>query len=83
MKLLGVTINNNLHFSSHIKEICGRVHQKTNTLSRLRGYISEKKAKLLLNTVVMSNFQHCPLIWLFCSKSADNLINRACNENNL
>ena len=26
---------------------------------------------------VMSNFQYCPLIWLFCSKAADNLINRA------
>ena len=23
-----------------------------------------------------SNFQYCPLIWLFCSKAADNLRNR-------
>ena len=46
MKLLGVAIDNNLNFSSHIKEICGKANQKTNALSRLRGYTSEKKAKL-------------------------------------
>ena len=51
-------------------------HHKANTLSRLRCYISEKKAKLLLNTVVTSNFQYCPLIWLFCSKAAESLVNR-------
>ena len=76
MRLLGVTIDNNLNFNSHIKENCGKVYQKTSALSRLRGYISEKKAKLLLNTVVTSNLQCCSLIWLFCSKAAGNLINR-------
>ena len=54
-KLLGVAIDKNLNFNSHIKEICGNVNQKTSTLSRLRGYISKKKAKLLLNAVVISN----------------------------
>ena len=74
VKLLGVTMDNNLNFNSHMKESCGKVNQKTRALSRLRGYISEKK--LLLNTVAMSNLQYCPLIWLFSSKAADNLINR-------
>ena len=35
-----------------------------------------KKAKLLLNTVVMSNFQYCSLIWLFWNNTVDNLINK-------
>ena len=34
------------------------------------------KAKLLLNAVKMSNFSYCPLIGLFCSKVANNEINR-------
>ena len=76
VRLLGVTVDNNLNFNSHIKENCGKVYQKTSALSRLRGYISEKKVKLLLNTVVTSNLQCCSLIWLFCSKAAGNLINR-------
>ena len=43
---------------------------------RLRPYLGEQKSKLLLNSVVMSNFSYCPLIWLFCSKVANNEINR-------
>ena len=76
VRLFGNTIDNNLNFNSHIKENCGKVYQKTGALSRLRGYISEKKGKLLLNMVVTSNLQYCSLTWLFCSKAADNLINR-------
>ena len=76
VKLLGVTIDNNLNFNSYIKEICGIVNQKTSAFSRLRDYINEKKAKLLLNTVEMSNFQYWSLTWLFCSKAANALINR-------
>ena len=76
VKLLGVTIDSNHNFNSYIKEICGKVNQKTSAFSRLRDYISEKKAKLLLNTVVTSNFQYCSLIWLFCSKAANDLISR-------
>ena len=76
VRLLGVSIDNNLYFNSHSKENCGKVYQKTSALPRLRGYISEKKAKLQLNTVVTSNLQYSSLIWLFCNKAADNLINR-------
>ena len=67
VKLLEVTI-------SKIKVICGKVNQKSSALARLRGYIS--KEKLFLNMVVLSNFQNCPLMWLFCSKAVDNLIKR-------
>ena len=31
---------------------------------------------MLLTSVVMSNFSYCPLIWLFCSKTANKNINR-------
>ena len=76
VKLLGVNINNNLNFNSHIKEISGKVNEKASAFSKLRGYVSETKAIILLNTVVMSHFQYCPVIWLFCNKAADNSINR-------
>ena len=76
VRLLGSINDKNLNFDSHIKEICGKVNQKTSVISRMRGYISKKKSKLLLNTVVMSNFQYCTLIRLFCSKVSDNLVNR-------
>ena len=33
-------------------------------------------AKHLCETYIMSTFMHCPLIWMFCSKTANNLINK-------
>ena len=35
VRLLGVTIDHNLNFNSHIKEYCGKVYQKTSALTRL------------------------------------------------
>ena len=76
VKLLGVNIDNSLKFETHVKEICKKVNQKLYAFGRLRPYLGEQKSKLLLNSVVMSNFSYCPLIWLFCSKVANNEINR-------
>ena len=76
VKLLGVNIDNSLKFETHVKELCKKVNQKVYAFGRLRPYLGEQKSKLLLNSVVMSNFSYCPLIWLFCSKVANNEINR-------
>ena len=76
VKLLGVNIDNSLKFETHVKEICKKVNQKLYAFGRLRPFLGEQKSKLLLNSVVMSNFSYCPLIWLFCSKAANNEINR-------
>ena len=75
VKRLGANIDNSLKFETHVKEICKKVNQKV-AFGRLRPYLGEQKSKLLLNSVVMSNFSYCPLIWLFCSKVANIEINR-------
>ena len=68
VKLLGVNIDNSLNFEAHIKELCRTFNQKVHALG-------EPKSKLLLTSVVMSNFSNYNLIWLFCSKAANNEIN--------
>ena len=76
VKLLGVTIDNTLKFETHVLGVCKKVNQKLHAFNRLSPYLGENKSKLLLNAVIMSNFSYCPLIWLFCSKAANNEINR-------
>ena len=76
VKLQGVEIDNSLKFETPLKEICKKVNQKVYAFGRIRPYLGEQKSKLLLNSVVMSNFSYNPLIWLFCSKVANNEINR-------
>ena len=77
VKLLGVTIDNKLTFGQHVDNICMKVNSKVKALSRLSCYINFKQASTLLNAIIMSNFNYCPLIWMFCSKTANKSINRA------
>ena len=75
-KLLGVQIDNKLHFGKHVKELCQKISRKLCAFSRIRPFLNREKAKILLKSIVMSNFSYCPLIWMFCSKFANNEINR-------
>ena len=40
-------------------------------------YISRKQALSICNMVILSNFNYCTLIWLFCNKGANKKIDRA------
>ena len=76
VKLLGVNIGTSLKSDAHMKELCRKVNQTVRAFGILRPFLGEQKAKLLFNSVKMSNFSHCTLIWLFCSKGANIEINR-------
>ena len=77
IKLLGVTIDNALKFDTHVPGICKSANQALHAFGRFRPYLGSEKSKLLLNAIVLSNFSYCPLIWLFCNKTANNEINGA------
>ena len=76
VKLLGVQIDNKLNFNVHAKDLCKKMNQKLCAFSRIRPFLNREKAKILLTSIFMSNLSYCPLIWMFCSKSANNEINR-------
>ena len=35
-----------------------------------------QKASLLYNSFILTNFNYCPLIWMFCGKTANEEVNR-------
>ena len=39
--------------------------------------MSRERASSSCNVVILSNFNYCPLIWLFCNKSARKKIDHA------
>ena len=75
IKLLGVTIDQKLNFDSHLKSFCKKANQKVRAWRRIRTFINFKSAKLIYNAYILSAFSYCPLIWTFCGKSANGLIN--------
>ena len=74
-KLLGILIDRDLSFDKHIKSFCRKAGQKLNALARVSNYLTHNQNCLLLNSIIKSQFSYCPLIWMFCSRSLNNLIN--------
>ena len=76
VKLLGVSIDYKLTFATHIEEMCTKVSQKTKGLLRIRNYLNINQANLLCNSFILSYFNYCPLVWMFCNKTNNKLIHR-------
>ena len=74
--LLGVYIDSKLTFNMHINNLCNKANMKINCLFRIRNFIGEKQAELLGNAYILSYFNYCPLIWMFCSKTLGKKINQ-------
>ena len=75
MKLLGMTIDNSLKFDIHINNICTKANQKLSVLSRTGNILNFEQGKRIFKSFIESQFKCCPLIWMFCSRKANNKIN--------
>ena len=75
VKLLGITIDNQLKFKKHTEELCKKSSYKLHALRRIRGYLTVKKARIFANAFIDSQFNYAPLIWMFAGKT---LINKIC-----
>ena len=70
VKLLGVTFDYMLNFDIHISDICKKAARQINVLLRLSKYLSTETKILIYKSFIRSNFNYCPLVWHFCSKTS-------------
>ena len=75
-KLLGINFDNNLTMPDHIKQICKLASNKLYALARISQYIDEHKRKVLMKSFITSQFNYCPIIWMYCQRKSNNLIYR-------
>ena len=76
VKLLGIYIDNKLDFDEHISKICKKVSLKLHALSRISHFSSTDKLRTVMKAFIQSQFEYCPLIWMFHSRTLNNRINR-------
>ena len=75
-KRVGIKIDSKLNFNTHVDKICKKPGQKLNSLSRVTLYMDLSKRRILLNAFFISQFIHCPLVWMFHSGGKNNKINQ-------
>ena len=74
-KLLGVIIDKNLNFNSHLSTICKKVGQKVTALARIVRLLPFHRRKNILKAFIESQFSYCSLVWMFCSREMNRKIN--------
>ena len=75
-KLLGITIDKNINMAEHIKKLCKQASKKLHALARISPYLNEHKRKILMKSFILSQFSYCPIVWMYCQRKSNNLINR-------
>ena len=76
VKLLGIIIDNKLDFNEHVSKLCKKVSSKLHALARISNFMSKNKLRLLMKSFIESQFDYCPIIWMFHSRPLNNRINR-------
>ena len=69
--LWGITIDSELNFENYLSDICNKVSRKINAL----GPIALEKRRIVMKIFIESQFNYCPLIWMFHSRTINNKIN--------
>jgi hypothetical protein len=69
VKLLGVTIDYELKFNSHITNICRKDSRQLNVLKRMGKCLNRLGKLTMYYSFILSNFNYCPVICHFCSEA--------------
>ena len=76
VKLLGIEIDYQLNFDTHISTICRKASQQLNIIKRLGPYLNRLNKLTIFHTFILSNFNFCPLAWHFCTEKKSKKIEK-------
>ena len=63
-------------FEQHVSNLCQKVSNKLYALSRIAHYMDQDKLRMLMTSFINSQFQYCPLAWMFHSRKLNTKINK-------
>ena len=65
IKVLGIVLDNKLQFDEHVSQMCLKASRQINALKRISKYLDEKCRILVYKSFISSNFNYCPVSWMF------------------
>ena len=66
VKLLGISLDNDLSFNNHVATISKKTGKQLNAMSRMSKYLSQDCLMNVFQSFFMSSFNYCPLVWHLC-----------------
>ena len=79
-KFLGVIIDQNLNFKSHIDKICSKVSSSVGVMRRIRGTVPQPVLKSIFYTLVHSSYSYALAAWGSAYPSALNRLRNLLRE---
>ena len=70
-------IHNKLNFNLHITKIYRSAANQLPALIRIWMFLNFEEKKMLINSYFYSNFNYCPLVWMFFSAKSLNSLMRS------
>ena len=74
VKLLGIYIDDQLNFNLYISNTCKSASKQLNALVRLKCFLGSEERKVSINSLILSNFNYCPLVWSISSARSLNKV---------
>ena len=74
VELLGIHLDDKLNLNMYISNICRSAANQLNALIRLKSYLNFNSKRVLINSYIISNFNYCPLVWIFSTAKSLNKI---------
>ena len=71
-----MTFDKKLSFKKHVEDLSKQANQKLHALARLSNYIDPIKSEILMNSFIWSQFNYCPLVWMFHDRASNSKLNR-------
>ena len=72
---LGIIFDKKLNFKKHIEDLRGKANQKDSCTCTLVKYIDPVKSGILMNSFISSQFNYCPLVWMFNDRATNAKLN--------
>ena len=71
---MGVTIDSNLRWNEHIRNIHTTVSRNTGILYKLKDILTKKSLFILYNSFILSHIMYCNTVWGNCSSTKINAL---------
>ena len=69
VKLLGVPLDFQLNFNTHVSNICKKASKQLKVLKRIGKHLCKLGKLKIYHSFILSNFNYCPLTWHFCGEA--------------